>query len=404
VRILLGCAAGCLTALASAADWPQFLGPQRNGVSEESGLALTWPREGPPRVWRKEIGTGYSGPVVAGDWLILFHRLQDQEVVAALDAATGKERWSFRYTTAYHDDYGKGDGPRSTPLIAGDRVYTLGAEGHLHCLELKTGQKVWDRTLNTDYEVRKGFFGVATSPILEADHLIINVGGKAAGIVALDKDTGKEVWRATDHEASYSSPVAATVGGTRYVFFFTREGLAALDPRDGRVLQSKHWRSRSNTSVNAASPVVVDDQVFLSASYGTGAVLLKVSKDSLAEIWKGEELSNHYDTSVYHDGYLYGVDGRQESRARLRCLDWKTGKVQWSKEEFGCASILSVDGSLILLTEDGDLVAAEATPAAYKERSRAAVLNGPCRAPLALANGYLYGRDGGQLVCWNLKK
>jgi outer membrane protein assembly factor BamB len=390
---------------AGGADWPQFLGPTRDGVSPETGLAIQWPEKGPPVVWEKEVGPGYSGPVVAGRWLVLFHRVGDSEVVECLDAATGKGRWRSASPTGYSDDYGKGDGPRSTPLVAGGRVYTLGAEGRLRCLDLDTGKSVWERALLDDYQVPRNFFGVGTSPLLKGRLLLVNVGGKGAGIVAFDKDTGKEVWKATDQGASYASPVAATVGGTRHVFFFTRDGLVSLDPATGAVRFAKPWRARFQASVNAASPVVVGDQLFLSASYNTGAVLLRVRADGADEVWKGDEsLSSHYANIVYHDGCLYGFDGRQEQGARLRCVDLPTGKVRWTRERFGCGSVVLAQRHLIVLGEDGDLVSVEATPAAYREKARAAVLAGPCRAPIALADGRLYGRGERKLVCWSLRK
>jgi outer membrane protein assembly factor BamB len=390
---------------ATATDWPQFLGPTRNGASPETGLIASWPKTGPPVLWDREVGAGFSGPVIAGERLILFHRDDDNEVVEFLDAATGKGRWKFAYPTRYRDDFGKGDGPRSTPLVAGGRVYTLGAEGKLHCLDLETGKKVWERSLNEEYQVRKGFFGVATSPLVEGDLLLINVGGKGAGIVAFAKDTGKEVWKATDHEASYASPVAATIDGVRHVIFFTREGIVSLDPKDGTVRFSKHWRSRMNASVNAATPLIVGDHLFVTASYDTGAILLRVRKDSVEEIWQSDEaLSSHYDTAVVHERYLYGIDGRQEQRPRFRCVELKTGKVRWTREDFGCASLVIADGKLIILNEDGDLILVEPTPDAYREKARASVLSSPCRSPLALANGRLYGRDNKKLVCWDLKK
>jgi outer membrane protein assembly factor BamB len=389
----------------SAADWPQLLGPQRNATSAETGLLALWPEKGPPVLWEKDVGEGYSGPVVAGDTLILFHRVGDKAVVEALDAAGGKGRWEFSYPMDYSDPLGKGDGPRSTPLVAGKRVYTLGPEGRLHCLDLADGKKAWEKSLAQDYQMRESFFGVGTSPLVEGGLLLVNVGAKGAGIVAFDKDTGKEVWKATDHEASYSSPVAATIDGVRHVFFLTREGLVGLDPKEGGVRFSKRWRARLNASVNAATPVVVGDHLFLSASYNTGAVLLRVRKDGVEEVWQGDNrLSNHYNTSVPHDGHLYGIDGRQEERARLRCVELTTGKVKWTQEDFGCASIVIADGRLIALTEDGDLVLAEATPEAYREKARARVLTKPCRSEIALANGRLYARDGKKLVCWNLKK
>jgi outer membrane protein assembly factor BamB len=357
-------------------------------------------------LWEKEVGEGYSGPVIAGDRLILFHRVGDEEVVECLDAATGKGRWKYAYATDYRDSFGKGDGPRSTPLVAAGHVCTLGPNGQLLCLSLEDGKKVWSRALHEDYQVRKGFFGVGTSPLLEGDLLLVNVGGKGgAGIVAFHKDTGKEVWRATGHDASYASPVAATIDGVRHALFFTREGLVSLDPAGGAVRFSKRWRSPIDASVNAASPVVVGDLIFLTACYRTGAVLLRVRKDRALEVWKSDEvLSCHFGTPVYRDGFLYGFDGRQEEGARLRCVALKTGKVCWTRDGFGCGSMIAAGGNLIVLSEGGDLVLVEPNGERYREKARASVLTGPCRAPMALSGGRLYARDGKKLVCWDLKK
>jgi len=390
-----------------AADWPQFLGPTRDAVSAETGLAKSWPDKGPPVVWEREVGEGFSAPVVADGTLILFHRVSDEEVVEALDAATGKPSWRFAYPTQFSAPIGRDDGPRATPLVSGGRVYTLGAEGRLHCFDLKNGKRVWAKSLAMAYKMRTSFSGVGASPLLEGDLLLVNVGAEDAGIVAFDKITGKEVWKATDDEASYSSPVAATIDGVRHVVFFTRAGLVGLDPKDGKVRFSKPWRARNNNSVNAATPLAIGDTVFLSASYGTGAVLLRVGKESVEDIWKGDQsLSCHYNTPVHKDGYLYGIDGRQDTGTpSLRCVELKTGTVKWEKERFGCASLILVDGQVLGLTEHGDLVLFEATPEGYKEKSRAAVLESPpCRAEIALADGRLYGRDRKRLVCWNVKK
>jgi outer membrane protein assembly factor BamB len=395
----------CLNNAAPGGDWPQFLGPDRNGVSAETGLVDSWPKEGPPVGWQKDIGEGFSGPVVAGDTVILFHRAGGEEVVEGLDATTGKERWQHRYATRYRDDFGKGNGPRATPLVAGKHVFTLGAEGRLHCLEVDTGNKVWEHDLLDEYSARKGFFGVGTSPLLEGRLLLVNVGGRGAGIVAFEANTGREAWKVTSDEASYSSPVAATIDGTRHVFFFTREGLVALDPARGTVRFTKRWRSRQNASVNAAAPVVLDGHVFLTASYNTGAVLLHVRPDGVDEVWQSDDvLSAHYGTPVRQGDFLYGFDGRQEEGPRLRCIEWKTGKVRWTQEGFGCGSMVLADGRLYVLTESGDLVLVSATPDGYRELARAHVLEGPCRGQLALANGRLYGRDDHKMVCWNIKK
>lgn len=390
----------------AAADWPQFLGPSRDGTSTETGLARTWPAAGPPVVWERKVGAGWSGPVVADGQLILFHRLADNEVVECLDAATGKVHWRHEYPTQYRDDFNFDEGPRSTPLIANGRVFTLGAAGDLHCLDLKSGRRLWARNVNDDYQVRKGFFGVGTSPLLEDGLLLLNVGGKGAGVVALAAETGKEVWKATDDAASYSSPVAATIHGKRQVIFFTREGVLSLMPENGKVLSRVPRRARINASVNAASPLVMGDLLFISASYNVGATLFRVRPDGPPEeVWKSDEvLSNHYNTSVHHAGFLYGIDGRQEYGPRLRCLEVKTGKVRWTKDKFGCTTFIVADGHLLGLTEHGDLVLIEATPEAYREKARAPVLAKGCRAHLALAEGRLFGRDGTRLVCWTVKK
>lgn len=401
--LILGFLAG---SPAVAADWPQFLGPQRNATSVETNLLQTWPTDGPPLLWEKPVGDGYSGPVIAGKRLILFHRLGDEEVVECLDAAAGQPQWKFAYPTHYQDDLGKGDGPRSTPAIAGNRVYTLGAEGVLHCLDLETGKKVWARALQDDYHFRKGFFGVATSPLVEGQNVLINIGGPQAGIVALDRDTGKEVWTATQDEASYSSPVAATFDGVRQVLFLTRAGIVALEPVKGTILYQKPWRARLHASVNAAVPVVAGDLVFFSASYSTGAIVLQLKKDGVQELWKSDQvLSSHYNTSIHRDGFLYGIDGRQEGgAAQLRCVELKTGKVRWQKENFGCTSMILAGELLLALRETGELVLIEATPEAYRQKARAQILDSPCRAEIALANARLYARGPQKLGCWSLKK
>jgi outer membrane protein assembly factor BamB len=404
-RIKLLLALGFSLAVA-AADWPQLLGPGRDGRTIETDLIDTFPAKGPAVAWQRDVGEGYASPAIAGGRLILFHRQGDEDVVECLDAVAGTPRWRHAYATSYEDGFGKGNGPRATPVIAGERVYTHGAAGQLHCLDLKSGKKVWARKLADDYELKPSFFGVGTTPLVEGKLLLVNVGASGAGIVAFDAETGKERWRATDHEASYSSPVAATVGGVRQVIFFTREGLVMLDPETGKVRASKRWRSRNHASVNAATPVLLPgDHLFLTASYNTGAVLLKLRKDGVEEVWKNDtSLSSHFGTPVAVDEQLYGFDGRQEEGASLRCIDWKTGRVRWTEAGYGCGSLIAAGKKLFVLSEHGELVLLNANPAKHDEVARARVLGSPCRAHLALADGRLYGRDGRKLVCWKVKK
>ncbi len=388
-----------------ATDWPQFNGPFRDGRSPATGLLRTWPATGPAKLWERPLGSGYSGPVVAGNRLVIFHRLNDHEIVECLDARTGKLQWKHSAATGYVDDFGFDDGPRGTPCIAGGRAYCLGAEGALTCLDLETGRQIWARNLAVDYPFRKGYFGVGTSPVVAEGRVFINIGSKGAGVIALDAATGKELWRASDDEASYSTPTVATLGGKPRLVCLTRAGLLILDTADGTVVQRMPFRARIQASVNAATPLVGGDEVFLSSSYNTGAILLKLSGDGSAPIWKNDEsMSCHYNSPVRVGDYLYGIHGRQEAGGELRCVEWKTGTVKWAKPGFGCASLVAADGLLLAATETGDVVLVEATEAGYRERGRFAGLAKPVRAGLALANGIAYARDSKRLVAWKVSR
>ena len=256
--------------LIAATDWPQFLGPTRNGVYGGGDVCQGWSTNGPAVVWQKAVGHGFSGPVVADRKLILFHRLTDNETVECLDARTGSPIWSFAYPTSYQDEFGFDDGPRATPAIAEERVFTFGAEGKLHCLDLASGKRLWSVDVKADFQAANGFFGMACSPLVEGDAVLLNIGGaKGAGIVAFDKTNGKLLWRASDDEASYSSPVAATIGGQRYALFFTRNGLVAIDPVGGSIRFQYPWHSRNRTSVNAASPLIDSRRCFLAGAAPT---------------------------------------------------------------------------------------------------------------------------------------
>src|SRR5882724_7807813 len=353
-----------LAACAAAEDWPQFLGPTRNGVYSGNDLAAKWPPARPAVVWKKDVGAGVGSPVVADGRVILFHRIGDKEVVEALDAATGRPIWTFDYPTQYRDDFGFDEGPRAAPTVAGGRIYTFGAEGALHCLDFATGKKIWSLDTHKQFQVAKGFFGAAGAPLVEGGRVLMNIGGALAGLVAFDAGTGKTLWTVPNQEASYSSPVAATIQGSRHALFFTRSGLVDVDPATGKVRYELPWRARMRASVNAATPIVVDDFVFVSASYGTGAILLQIGAAGLKKLWASDDaLTNHYSTSVYKDGFLYGYHGRQEEGQSLRCIEFKTGKVRWNVDGFGAGTITLAGDKLLIMREGGELVLAAATPA-----------------------------------------
>ena len=387
-----------------AVDWPQFLGPDRNGVYRGKDLASSWPPKGPPVLWKKKVGQGWSAPVVAAGRLIVFHRIADEEVVEALEASTGNKLWSFRYRTSYRDDFGFDEGPRASPAVVEGRVYTFGAQGFLHCLQLETGKKVWSVDTHEKFHVRKGFFGAACSPLVYAGAVFLNVGGRnGAGLVAFDKNTGKVLWKATNDEASYSSPTVAVFSGKPYILFFTRNGLLGTNRQTGRVLFRFPWRSRIRASVNAATPLVIGDLIFLSASYGTGAVLLQVVDRKPKRIWSSNRsLTNHYATSVHFDRHLYGFDGRQEYGPSFRCVELMTGKVRWSEERFGAGTVTLAADRLIIVKENGELILAGANPERFELISRARILSGTVRTYPAVDNGRLYARNENTLICVSL--
>jgi outer membrane protein assembly factor BamB len=395
-----------LPAAALCAGWPQFLGPTRDGVYPGDDLAAAFPDGGPAVVWERNVGAGFSNPVVANGRLILFHRVGGKEVVEALEAETGKPVWKFEYDTSYRDDFGFDEGPRASPVVSGGQVYTFGAEGMLHCLQFAGGGKIWSLDTHREFGVSKGFFGAAGSPLVEGPRIFLNVGGKdGAGIVALDKDTARLQWKATNDEASYASPITATFGGKLHLLAFTRAGLVGANPASGEIYFQYPWRARSHASVNAATPLVSGNLIFLSASYGTGAVVLRVNGTQLEKLWSDDDsLTSHYSTSVLHDGYVYGYHGRQEYGQSLRAIELQTGKVRWSEDRFGAGTVTRAGDRLLLMRENGELVMIRANPGRFEALARAQLLTGTVRAYPALADGLFYIRNGNTLLCVSLRK
>ena len=446
-----------------AADWPRFLGPTVNAVSPETGLLTTIPTNGPAKVWVREIGTGYAAPSVQGRRLVLFHRLKNREIVECLEASTGKTLWLHEDPTSYQDPYGYNNGPRCTPLLTADRCYTFGAEGRLLCLKLEDGSVVWQRETSRDFEVPQAFFGVGSTPILEGDKLIAMLGGQPnSGVVAFDATTGKTLWESVgkncwdgvtaigwrgelpyrwtgvEKSTSYSSPIAATINGKRHVFCLMRQGLASVDPADGKVNFVRWFQSQVNDSVNAMTPVIFEDQVLLSATYyRVGSVLLRVKPDGLGydEVWRHPKspaerdpvtqgfvqptLEMHWAQPILIDGLLYGFSGRNEPDASFRCVEFKTGALRWERNErwghpsfgekaqpnvFGRGSLILADGRLIALGEGGLLGMFKPDGGVCVELGRWQVpeLHYPCWAGPVLSERRLYARSEDHLVCLDL--
>jgi outer membrane protein assembly factor BamB len=391
-------------------DWPQWRGPRRDGISLEAGLRLNWPAGGPPILWRKPIQGGYSSCAVVQGRLYTMDRTGPEERVLCFDAVKGDELWTHRYPANYSIIDMYGEGPRATPTVHEDRVYTVGATGIFLCLEARPadGQaKVhWQHDLVAEFDGLSQFprWGIACSPLIEGDLVIVQPGGTEGSVAAFDRRSGKLVWKALSDASGYSSPMAATLAGVRQIICFTGEGLVGLRAADGGQLWYYPWPEQYNG--NIATPIVAGDYVFISTGYGMGCALLHVSADGgnvRAEpvyFKKNKVMRNHHSTSVLHGGHLYGFD-----LGLLKCVDIRTAEEKWVSREPGKGSLIYAEGHLIALTEDGKLALVEATPVEYRQKGAVELLEGPHTWALpALASGRLYVRNQKELVCLDLKK
>ena len=427
-----------LTGLAGtfAADWNDFLGPERNGKSQEKIDITAWGKTGPPVVWHKQIGTSYGAPTVAAGRLFIFARHGKMARLTCMESITGNELWRFEYPTDYEDMYGYNNGPRCCPVVDDERVYIFGAEGMLHCVRVSDGKRLWEVDTMAKFHVVQNFFGVASTPAVEGELLIVQIGGSPpgspkdiwdakgspdpnrSGIVAFNKYTGEVVYQIADELASYASPIFTTIDERRWGFAFLRGGLVGFEPTSGTIDFHYLWRHPKIESVNASSPVVADDLVFISESYGIGSSALKVHPGGYEVIWKdrasrrNKAMELHWNTAIHHEGYLYACSGQHPNGAELRCVELKTGKVTWSQRVDERASLLWINDYFIYLGEYGRLMLLKCTPKKLEVLSQVTSLrdkNGrqlvkyPAWAAPAFADGYLYIRGKDRLICFDLR-
>lgn len=402
-----------LLAQGSFASWPQFLGPDRNGIADEkTTIRIPGETEEFATLWKIKVGAGRAGPVVSGNKVLLHHRIDNEEILDALDVETGKTLWRSSHACTYVDSYGMDPGPKSTPTIIDGKVYTYGIQGLLACTDFETGKNIWKVDTLKQYQSKKGFFGRCSSPLVENGLVLLNLGGrhqgKGAGVAAFKVDSGKLVWHATDHEGSYASPIATTINGKRTAIFFTREGLVgATLGKPGTVpslLFQNHYRPAMHASVNAASAISFGgNKVFASTCYRVGATVWEVGKDGkLSQVWKAQDAMDcHFSTPVMYKGRLYGMHGRQEDGMQARCIEPGTGKVLWTSGRMDSGCLLVADGKLVILLESGELIIADAQRGGYKELSRRQVL-GKGRSYPAISGGRLYARDERNMIALKL--
>jgi outer membrane protein assembly factor BamB len=386
-------------------DWPQWRGPNRDGVSTERGLLTVWPKDGPRRLWEAKTGDGFASVVVARGRAFTIFQDGDSEAVVCWDAETGREIWRHRYECAYTNQYG--NGPRSTPSIDGDRIYTVGATGIMHCLDAATdqprGRVVWRKDLLDNFDAPTNDWGVAFSPLVEGDRVFVMPGGpNGRSLAALDRNTGTVLWQKHDDRASYSSPVSATFHGQPQILFLTGSRLVSVAPDSGDLLWSYPWPVQQQC--NIATPIVVDDYVFISTGYNKGCAVLKIEKHEgllrPSAVYENRRMRNHFSSSVRHKDHLYGFDD-----TNLVCMDFRTGEVTWKQRDFDKGSVLLVGDQLIVYGANGLLALADANPEEYVERSRFefSKQGRQCWSAPVVANGRLYVRDQERLVCFDVK-
>lgn len=420
----------------TGSDWPSFLGPTADSKSTETGILTQWPPQGPPLVWQQPSGAGYGMPTISRGRLFHFDQHGQTVRLTAMESQSGKELWRFEYQSDYEDLFGYDNGPRCSPVIDDDRVYLFGAEGMLHCLSVLDGSPVWKLDTAEKFNVIQNFFGVGSTPVIEGDLLIVQIGGSPAnqktpppgrldlvrgngsGIVAFDKYTGEIKYQITDELASYAVPRLAAIGDRRWCFVFARGGLVGFEPATGKVDFHFPWRASVLESVNASTPVVVDDLVFISETYGPGSALLRVRPGGYDVVWQDpasvrapKAMQTHWNTPVYHEGHLYGSSGRHTHEAELRCIELATGKAKWSEPGLTRSSLLYADGHFLCLTEFGELILLRATSEKYDQRARVRLqdprtgrelVQYPAWAAPILSHGLLYVRGRDRLICLEL--
>ena len=390
-------------------EWPQLLGPQRNGVSSETGLLDRWPDGGPKEIWRVPGGVGASGLAISRGRVLTLVQRDGKQWAVALDAKSGDSIWQTPLAPAYTN--AMGNGPRATPTIAGDLVFVFTGEGILSAHGFADGKPLWSHHVVKELAGKEVAYGMACSPLVVGEQVIVMVGASKGTLVAYDTKSGKQLWTAGSDPAGYSSPALLKVGGKSQIVAFTGCSAIGVDPAKGSVL----WRYPFATDFdcNIATPLNINGNVFISSGENHGSVLLSLKpngdKFDVSEVWDSlgpkSVLRNEWQTSMLLDGFLYGLDnvGGAGPITHLTCIDAATGKRKWQQARFGKGNLIAADGKLFLSTLAGDLVVVRATPERFDELGRATILGGTRQAP-ALSNGFLFLRDDKEIVCVNVKK
>ena len=383
------------------AYWTSFRGPNRDGRYTQTPINTSWIDDGLVPLWKQPIGGGYASFVVADARAFTIEQRRDQEVVVAYDPATGRELWTHAWDTNFQEIMG-GPGPRSTPTWHDGRVYALGATGHFWCLDAETGAVIWHRDILEDSSAGNLEWAMAASPLIVGDIVIVQPGGRNGwSVVAYDTASGGVVWHALDDAQAYTSPMDVTLAGRRQVLVVTGERAVGLGVEDGTLLWEYSWTPSGPRSI--AQPVQVgNDRVFLSAGYGHGAAVIRLTMDGdsleVETVWQNTRMKNRFSSSVLLDGYIYGLD-----ESILACVDAATGELQWKGGRYGYGQLLLAGDHLVVLTEDGDLALVRATPERHDERARFEAIDGKTWNVPAMADGRLFVRNAREMAAYDLR-
>lgn len=403
-RWILAVLMGTASSSISLADWPSFLGSNRDGVSSETGLIETWPEGGLREVWRVPGGTGMSGISVLGDRLVTLAHQDGQQVALALDVKTGQQLW--RLTLAPEYENSMGNGPRATPALGGGRAFVMTGEGIVVAINLADGEMLWRRELPEEFGGEPSEYGMAGSPLLVDDQVIVHAGGERGQIVALDAALGETVWATGSGKAAYSSPTLLEIAGQKQLVSFVAQGIVGLDPRSGEKLWE--YAFPTDYDCNIAVPISLQGDVFISAGENHGATRLRLVRDAdryqVESVWESlgprSVMRNEWQTALHWEGHLYGFDnvGSAGPVTHLTCVDAATGERRWQQVRFGKGNAIAAEGKLFMTTMDGDVVVARVSPAGYEELGRQRVLQTTRQAP-SLSDGLLFVRDDEVIVC-----
>lgn len=385
-----------------AADWPRFLGPKGTGVSEESDWNQRWTEKEPRVLWSAEVGIGCASISIAdGLAYTVGHPRRSDDTIWCFDAVTGTEKWKFEYKHDLEPKYYSG-GPSATPAVDGGRLYALSKDGDLRCLDAATGALLWQKSYVKDFDGEEPKWGYAASPFVVGDLLICEPGGRKASLVALNKDSGAEAWRAGSDEAAYATPTFFETPTGPALACFNKGGLVGYDLQ-GRELFRAEWRTQND--VNAAGPVHHGSGFLISSSYGNGAAFYSIDNGRARALWKEPVLSLQFQNMILSEGHVFAVNGDNTTRAAFRCVSVNSGKLKYEAKLSGNrGSVLLVDDRLLILTETGELILAAPNTVEFTDAYRIQVNKKTCWAPPAFANGLFYCRNNdGKLVCVDMR-